>query len=183
METFLFISESVNEGHPDKLRDQISYAVLDACLAQDPNSKVACETCTKLMDAKLRSLVADLISIPMPTIVVNGASGVGDGQGNGGLVAEGGEAASPAGDRVDTDAATNSVTDRIRAGNYNPRIEWTELEIAKAREASWLKAKKQRVEPDRKLPKLQLKIANDLNKISHTSCLMARPSSLHWFSQ
>ena len=47
METFLFISESVNEGHPDKLCDQISDAVLDACLEQDPESKVACETCTK----------------------------------------------------------------------------------------------------------------------------------------
>ncbi|OMO99113.1 S-adenosylmethionine synthetase, partial [Corchorus capsularis] len=47
-ETFLFISSSVNEGHPDKLCDQISDAVLDACLAQDPDSKVACETiCTK----------------------------------------------------------------------------------------------------------------------------------------
>ncbi|KAK6937218.1 S-adenosylmethionine synthetase, N-terminal [Dillenia turbinata] len=47
MDTFLFTSESVNEGHPDKLCDQISGAVLDACLAQDPDSKVACETCTK----------------------------------------------------------------------------------------------------------------------------------------
>ncbi|XP_078443614.1 S-adenosylmethionine synthase 5-like [Wolffia australiana] len=45
MDTFLFTSESVNEGHPDKLCDQISDAVLDACLAQDPDSKVACETC------------------------------------------------------------------------------------------------------------------------------------------
>ncbi|CAI9769315.1 unnamed protein product [Fraxinus pennsylvanica] len=47
MDTFLFTSESVNEGHPDKLCDQISDAVLDACLEQDPDSKVACETCTK----------------------------------------------------------------------------------------------------------------------------------------
>ncbi|XP_004297092.1 PREDICTED: S-adenosylmethionine synthase 3-like isoform 6 [Fragaria vesca subsp. vesca] len=47
LETFLFTSESVNEGHPDKLCDQISDAVLDACLAQDADSKVACETCTK----------------------------------------------------------------------------------------------------------------------------------------
>lgn len=47
METFLFTSESVNEGHPDKLCDQVSDAVLDACLAQDPDSKVACETCAK----------------------------------------------------------------------------------------------------------------------------------------
>ena len=44
---FLFTSESVNEGHPDKLADQVSDAILDACLAQDPESKVACETATK----------------------------------------------------------------------------------------------------------------------------------------
>merc|ERR1719348_679433 len=46
-ETFLFTSESVGEGHPDKICDQVSDAVLDAHLAQDPNAKVACETCTK----------------------------------------------------------------------------------------------------------------------------------------
>jgi len=45
--TFLFSSESVNEGHPDKLCDQVSDAVLDTCLAADPKSKVACETATK----------------------------------------------------------------------------------------------------------------------------------------
>jgi len=44
---FLFTSESVNEGHPDKIADQVSDAVLDACLKQDPDSKVACETATK----------------------------------------------------------------------------------------------------------------------------------------
>ena len=47
MSTLLFTSESVNEGHPDKLCDQVSDAVLDACLKQDPYSKVACETCAK----------------------------------------------------------------------------------------------------------------------------------------
>jgi S-adenosylmethionine synthetase len=41
---FLFTSESVTEGHPDKVADQISDAVLDAMLAKDPNSRVACET-------------------------------------------------------------------------------------------------------------------------------------------
>eukprot|EP00401_Gymnodinium_catenatum_P053050 CAMPEP_0117483316 /NCGR_PEP_ID=MMETSP0784-20121206/13875_1 /TAXON_ID=39447 /ORGANISM="" /LENGTH=387 /DNA_ID=CAMNT_0005277845 /DNA_START=11 /DNA_END=1174 /DNA_ORIENTATION=+ len=46
-ETFLFTSESVNEGHPDKLCDQVSDAVLDACVREDPLSRVACETCTK----------------------------------------------------------------------------------------------------------------------------------------
>jgi len=45
--TFLFSSESVNEGHPDKLCDQVSDAVLDTCLTADPKSKVACETATK----------------------------------------------------------------------------------------------------------------------------------------
>jgi len=44
---FLFTSECVTEGHPDKMCDQISDAVLDACLLHDPNSKVACETATK----------------------------------------------------------------------------------------------------------------------------------------
>jgi len=47
LDTFLFTSESVNEGHPDKICDQVSDAVLDACLQQDPTSKVACETATK----------------------------------------------------------------------------------------------------------------------------------------
>ncbi|AHY75448.1 methionine adenosyltransferase sam2 [Saccharomyces cerevisiae] len=45
--TFLFTSESVGEGHPDKICDQVSDAILDACLEQDPFSKVACETAAK----------------------------------------------------------------------------------------------------------------------------------------
>src|SRR5260221_11754686 len=44
---FIFSSESVGEGHPDKVCDTISDAVLDACLAQDPRSRVACETYAK----------------------------------------------------------------------------------------------------------------------------------------
>ena len=44
MEKRLFTSESVTEGHPDKICDNISDAVLDAIMAQDPNSRVACET-------------------------------------------------------------------------------------------------------------------------------------------
>ena len=47
MSSTLFTSESVTEGHPDKMCDQISDAVLDACIAQDPRSRVACETATK----------------------------------------------------------------------------------------------------------------------------------------
>ncbi len=51
MSHYLFTSESVAEGHPDKIADQISDAILDACLSQDPNSKVACETmvCNQLV--------------------------------------------------------------------------------------------------------------------------------------
>lgn len=46
MEKLLFTSESVTEGHPDKLCDRVSDAILDALLEQDPMSRVACETCT-----------------------------------------------------------------------------------------------------------------------------------------
>ena len=46
MEKLLFTSESVTEGHPDKICDQISDAILDAMLEQDPMSRVACETAT-----------------------------------------------------------------------------------------------------------------------------------------
>ena len=45
MEKRLFTSESVTEGHPDKICDQVSDAILDALLEQDPFSRVACETC------------------------------------------------------------------------------------------------------------------------------------------
>jgi S-adenosylmethionine synthetase len=44
--SYLFTSESVTEGHPDKIADQISDAILDACLKEDPHSRVACETLT-----------------------------------------------------------------------------------------------------------------------------------------
>ena len=43
-ERYLFTSESVSMGHPDKVADQISDAILDHCLAADPSSRVACET-------------------------------------------------------------------------------------------------------------------------------------------
>ena len=45
--SLMFTSESVTEGHPDKVCDQISDAVVDACLEQDPASRVACETAAK----------------------------------------------------------------------------------------------------------------------------------------
>ena len=46
MKEHVFTSESVTEGHPDKMCDQISDAVLDCILAQDPTARVACETAT-----------------------------------------------------------------------------------------------------------------------------------------
>jgi S-adenosylmethionine synthetase len=46
-DSYLFTSESVSEGHPDKIADQVSDAILDAIIAQDPASRVACETLTK----------------------------------------------------------------------------------------------------------------------------------------
>ena len=48
---FLFTSESVTEGHPDKIADQVSDAILDACLEQDPYSRVAAETLTATTDS------------------------------------------------------------------------------------------------------------------------------------
>ena len=47
MDKYIFSSESVGEGHPDKVADTISDDVLDACLAQDKFSRVACETYVK----------------------------------------------------------------------------------------------------------------------------------------
>jgi len=47
MSRFIFTSESVSEGHPDKVCDYISDSILDACIEQDPSSRVACETLCK----------------------------------------------------------------------------------------------------------------------------------------
>ena len=47
--SYIFTSESVSAGHPDKVCDQISDAVLDAYLAEDPDSRVACETMIKII--------------------------------------------------------------------------------------------------------------------------------------
>ena len=52
MNNYLFTSESVSEGHPDKVADQISDAILDEFLAHDPQSKVACEATQVLPDVK-----------------------------------------------------------------------------------------------------------------------------------
>ncbi|WP_035790141.1 methionine adenosyltransferase [Butyrivibrio sp. FC2001] len=73
-EKFIFTSESVTEGHPDKICDNISDAILDACLAQDPMSRVACETtaCTgfALITGEITTkAVVDYAKIARDTIV------------------------------------------------------------------------------------------------------------------
>ena len=52
--SYLFTSESVTEGHPDKICDQVSDAILDAMLEQDPMSRVACETLTNTRSEERR---------------------------------------------------------------------------------------------------------------------------------
>ncbi len=69
MASHLFSSESVTEGHPDKLCDAVSDAVLDACLAQDPHSRVACESVTKTGFVLLAGEITTKAVLDYPKIV------------------------------------------------------------------------------------------------------------------
>ena len=69
MRSYQFTSESVTEGHPDKVCDQISDAVLDALLAQDPTARVACETMVKTGFAVLAGEITTSAWVDMPTLV------------------------------------------------------------------------------------------------------------------
>jgi len=69
MTDFLFTSESVAEGHPDKVADQISDAVLDAIIAEDPNARVACETLVTTGMAVIAGEISTSCYVHMPTIV------------------------------------------------------------------------------------------------------------------
>jgi len=69
MSSYLFTSESVTEGHPDKLCDQVSDAVLDAYIAQDPSCRVACETVTKTGFVMLAGEVTANAVVDLPSIV------------------------------------------------------------------------------------------------------------------
>ena len=69
MSNFLFTSESVTEGHPDKVCDAISDAVLDAILAQDPTGRVACETLTKTGFVVVAGEITTSCYVEIPTIV------------------------------------------------------------------------------------------------------------------
>jgi S-adenosylmethionine synthetase len=67
--SYLFTSESVSEGHPDKIADQISDAILDEFLKQDPNSKVACETLVTTGLAMISGEVRSEAYVDIPTVV------------------------------------------------------------------------------------------------------------------
>ena len=69
MEKRLFTSESVTEGHPDKICDAISDAILDALVAQDPMSRVACETCTTTGVVMVMGEITSKANIDIPQIV------------------------------------------------------------------------------------------------------------------
>lgn len=69
MAKFLFTSESVTEGHPDKICDKISDSVLDALLAQDPMSRVACETCTTTGMVMVMGEITTKAIVDIPAIV------------------------------------------------------------------------------------------------------------------
>merc|ERR1712028_5144 len=75
--TFLFSSEAVNEGHPDKLCDQVSDAVLDACLREDPKCKVACETATKDNMVMVAGEITTQAKLDYDTIVRKAVAGIG----------------------------------------------------------------------------------------------------------
>lgn len=71
MRKWLFTSESVTEGHPDKMCDQISDGILDAILEQDPNGRVACETVTKTGFVLVAGEISTSCYIDIPKIVRN----------------------------------------------------------------------------------------------------------------
>jgi S-adenosylmethionine synthetase len=76
-EKYLFTSESVTEGHPDKLCDQVSDAVLDACLEQDPRSRVACESATKTGFVMLLGEITTTAQLNYDQIVRNAVKEIG----------------------------------------------------------------------------------------------------------
>ncbi len=72
-----FTSESVTEGHPDKIADQISDAILDAILAKDPNGRVACETVVTTGLIHIVGEVSTTCSVDIPGIARDTVLGIG----------------------------------------------------------------------------------------------------------
>ncbi len=77
MSEYLFTSESVSEGHPDKVCDQISDAILDACLKDDPTSRVAVETMVKTGMAVISGEITTRTWVNMPEVVRKTIRGIG----------------------------------------------------------------------------------------------------------
>jgi S-adenosylmethionine synthetase len=77
MSEHLFTSESVTEGHPDKLCDQVSDAVLDACIKGDKSSRVACETLTKTGFVMVAGEITTAAQLDFPKIVRDVVEGIG----------------------------------------------------------------------------------------------------------
>ncbi len=77
MTDFLFTSESVTEGHPDKVADQISDAILDAIIAEDPKARVACETLVTTGLALIAGEITTSCYVSMPDIVRETIKGIG----------------------------------------------------------------------------------------------------------
>ncbi len=69
MSKYLFTSESVTKGHPDKICDQISDAILDAMIEQDPQSRVACETCCTTGQVLVMGEITTKAQVDIPSIV------------------------------------------------------------------------------------------------------------------
>ncbi|HET8667485.1 MAG TPA: methionine adenosyltransferase [Terriglobales bacterium] len=74
---FLFTSESVTEGHPDKIADQISDAILDACIEKDPYSRVACETLTTTGLVVISGEITTEAYVDFPTVVRGTVAAIG----------------------------------------------------------------------------------------------------------
>src|SRR5512135_3631653 len=74
---FFFTSESVTEGHPDKMCDQISDAVLDAIIADDPDARVACETATTTGLVAVMGEITTSTYVDIPSIVRNTVRDIG----------------------------------------------------------------------------------------------------------
>ncbi|MCO4770539.1 MAG: methionine adenosyltransferase [Deltaproteobacteria bacterium] len=74
---FFFTSESVTEGHPDKMCDVVSDTILDACLAQDPNSRVACETAVKTGFVLVAGEITTKAVLDVPALVRGAVNDIG----------------------------------------------------------------------------------------------------------
>ena len=77
MTNWLFTSESVTEGHPDKMADQISDSILDALIEQDPMSRVACETLVTTGLAIVAGEITTSAYVDIPSIVRKTIKGIG----------------------------------------------------------------------------------------------------------